>query len=179
MYNKRRRMFITMTMVLALSGLTGCGKGTEDTDRPVSFGVETEELPVPEEMESGEEPKVQEPQEPSGTEEEDFSGDIVEIGEGQFTVIEIYLEELEDGGEIMVASAEGSDEEKEAPRITVTYDENTKFIRQKIWDAGAGHEETEGTADDLETGLTAHMKGRFEGEVFHAAEVMVVEVIQD
>ena len=110
-------------------------------------------------------------------EDKDLYGDIWEVGEGKFTVTEIYNEKMEDGSQIMTSLAEGA--AGEAPKITVTYDENTKFIRQTIRDGGASHEEKEASAADLEKGLTAEMNGSYEGDVFHATEILIVEVILD
>ena len=107
----------------------------------------------------------------------DLCGDICEVGDKQFTVTEIFTDTLEEGGEIMVSSAPGAEGEEEAAKITVIYDENTVFEKQKIWDAGAGHEEKEGSAADLQKGFTAEMWGSYEGNVFHATAIKIVEVI--
>ena len=107
----------------------------------------------------------------------DLCGDICEVGDKQFTVTEIFTDTLEEGGEIMVSSAPGAEGEEEAAKITGIYDENTVFEKQKIWDAGAGHEEKEGSAADLQKGFTAEMWGSYEGNVFHATAIKIVEVI--
>lgn len=107
--------------------------------------------------------------------EGDLYGDIYEVGDEQFTVTEIYTDTLEGGGDIMVMGAPGT--EAETPKITVVYDDNTTFEKQKIWDGGASHEETEGSAADLQKGFTAEMWGSYEGDVFHATAIRIVEVI--
>lgn len=107
--------------------------------------------------------------------EGDLYGDIYEVGDEQFTVTEIYTDTLEGGGDIMVMGAPGT--EAETPKITVVYDDNTIFEKQKIWDGGASHEETEGSAADLQKGFTAEMWGSYEGDVFHATAIRIVEVI--
>lgn len=192
MYSKKKWIFITTVMITMLIGMTGCGKSTEDADQAGSTVVTAEDLPVAETLENGEEPKTENAQDAEGDgeipasadgentfhyieENKDLYGDIWEVGEGQFSVTEIYNEKLEDGGEIMVAQAEET--AGEAPKITVVYDENTKFVRKKIWDGGANHEEWEGTAADLKKGLTAEMNGSYEGDVFHATEILIVEVV--
>ncbi len=108
-------------------------------------------------------------------EEGDLLGDICEIGDGQFMVTEIHTESNDDGSGTMVSVAEGS--EGASPKITVSYDEDTVFEKQKIWDGGANHEEREGSASDLQKGFTAEMWGSYEGDVFHATAIKVVEVI--
>lgn len=197
MYSKKKWVFITTVMITMLIGMTGCGKSTEDTDQAESAVVKAEDLPVAEALKNGEEPKADDAQgeTPEGgddaqaapqkndnqfhyiNEDKDLYGDIWEVGEGQFTVTEIYNEELDDGSQVMAAPADEA--AGEAPKITVVYDEKTKFITQKIRDGGASHEEKEGTAADLKKGLTAEMNGSYEGDVFHATEILIVEVIWD
>lgn len=204
MYSKRKWIFIVTVMVTMLSGLTGCGKSMENTDQAGNSAVEEEDLPASEEVDGGKKPEAdaqdqtaegeedaqapgREGGEDAGStageegaafhyinEDKDLYGDIWEVGEGQFTVIEIYMDKTEEGGDIMAAPADDSDE---AVKITVIYDDNTKFIKQKIWDGGANHEEREGSAADLQKGFTAEMNGSYEGDVFHAAEILIVEVI--
>ena len=156
-----------------------------DGEKPEEMPPEKSEAGGEDEQAAGQENGEGEPV--SGTEEgnkfhyikedKDLYGDICEIGENQFTVTEIYVETDEDGGTIMVEVAEGTGAQEEAPKITVVYDENTKFVKQKIWDGGAGHEEREGSAADLQKGFTAEMNGSYEGDVFHATEILIVEVI--
>lgn len=184
--------------VIALGVLTACTKTAEktddteprtaeDADQAGNSEVAAEELPVFKDVNDREEPKTEEEDAQASAGEEtdalhyinegrDLYGDIWEVGENQFTVIEIYREETEEGGGIMAAPADGTDEQEEAQKITVAYDENTKFVKQKIWDGGAGHEEKEATAADLKKGLTAEMNGNYEGDVFHATEILIVEV---
>lgn len=181
--------------VTMLGVLTGCGKSTEDADQAGNSAVTAEDLPAPEDADHREEPKAEDadaqdqpPEEGADAQDSyekntphyieegrDLYGDIWEVGESQFTVAEIYTGETEDGGDIMAAPADGTDE----PKITVTYDESTEFVVKKIWDGGANYEEREGTAADLKKGLTAEMRGSYEGDVFHAAEILIVEVILD
>lgn len=216
MYSKKKWIFITTVMITMLSGITGCGKSTEEADQAGKSAVVAEDLPTSGEMNNGALPEAEDVQKknpeagdgeqdasqdtelfsdltgdgenvPGSAQEEgmfhyinedkDLYGDIWEVGEGKFTVTEIYNEKMEDGSQIMVASAEET--AGETPKITVIYDENTKFIRQKIWDGGAGHEEKEASAADLKKGLTAEMNGSYEGDVFHATEILIVEVILD
>lgn len=205
MYSKKKWIFITTVMITMILGITGCGKSTEDADQAGASVVEAEDLPTSEDEAESQEGMNHEESEAGGAdaqapgqesgegepapaaesgkefhyieEDKDLYGDIWEIGDGQFTVIEIYTDKTEDGGDIMVLPADGTGAQEEAPKITVAYDENTKFIKKKIWDGGANYEEREGTAADLKKGLTAEMKGSYEGDVFHATEILIVEVI--
>ena len=201
MRNIRKGLFITGAIVTMGLGLTGCAKIGESTDEVSDSAVEAVDLPEAE-APDGNGADVETP-EGEGTdneggqhadssdngqkdaelsslryipdEEGDLLGDIYEIGDGQFTVTEIYTESNDDGSVTMVSVAEGS--EGASPKITVSYDENTIFEKQKIWDGGAGHEEREGSASDLQKGFTAEMWGSYEGDVFHATAIKVVEVI--
>lgn len=180
------------------AGLTGCTKNGENAEADSGFAVEAEDLPGADALENGEapagdgadgEPLEGKPadEENPGTEdtdnkaghipdgEGDLLGDIYEVGEGQFTVTEIYTETLDDGSGIMVMGAPGT--ETESVKITVVYDDNTVFEKQKIWDGGANHEEKEGSAADLQKGFTTKMWGSYEGDVFHATAIRIVEVI--
>lgn len=202
---KKKLIIAGIAAVTALGALTACTKITEKQDDRET-GVEAEGLPAPEESDNGEKPvkadnreesengeaDVQTPEQGSKedgsasaagegrkfhyiNEDKDLYGDICEIGDMQFTVTEIYMETGENGGEVMAGLAPGAEEE--SPKIMVVYDENTTFVKQKIWDGGANHEEREGSAADLQKGLTAEMNGSYEGDVFHATEILIVEVI--
>lgn len=107
---------------------------------------------------------------------EELAGDILEIGTMQFTVNKItQMTDEESGAEIMVIGAPGNEQDME--RITVTYDENTKFYKRTIRNGGADYEDTDASPDDLEKEMTAEMKGSYEGDAFHASEIQLVEVI--
>lgn len=203
----RKRLIITGVIMVMGLGLIGCTKTDESAGDAEASMVEAEDLPAAENPEgeetptrnagddkaAGENSEDSESPEAESTEEEggqdadisslhyipdtegDLYGDIYEVGEKQFTVTEIYTDTLEGGGDIMVMGAPGT--EAESPKITVMYDENTAFEKQKIWDGGASHEETEGSAADLQKGFTAEMWGSYEGDVFHATAIRIVDVI--
>ncbi len=194
----RKKLIITGIMMMMGTGLTGCAKNGENAETDSGFAVEAEDLPGADALENGEvpagdgadgEPSEGKPadEENPGTEdtdnkaghipdeEGDLLGDIYEVGEGQFTVTEIYTETTDDGSGIMIMEAPGA--ETESAKITVVYDDNTVFEKQKIWDGGANHEEKEGSAADLQKGFTTKMWGSYEGDVFHATAIRIVEVI--
>lgn len=106
---------------------------------------------------------------------EELMGDIQRIGEGQFVVAEIYQETMDDGSELMVVDASGNEENMNL--ITVVYDDSTVFFKRTIRNGGADYEDSEAAADDLEEGLTAEMEGSYEGEIFHASRIKLIEVI--
>lgn len=192
----RKRLIITGVIVIMGLGLTGCTKTDEGTENGGSV-VEAEDLPgteSPEDVEpqakdteSGENSAAEDTDKEGGQDadisslsyipdtEGDLYGSICEIGEKQFTVTEIYVDTVEGGGQTMVEEAPGA--EGESPKITVVYDENTAFEKKKIWNGGADHEEKEGSAADLQKGLTTEMWGSYEGDVFHATAIRIVEVI--
>lgn len=109
------------------------------------------------------------------TDMEELAGDVQEIGKGNFVVAEIYQETLEEGSEIMIIGAPGNEENMNL--ITVIYDDDTVFYKRTIRNGGADYEDSEATAADLSEGMTAEMKGSYEGEEFHASEIQLVEVI--
>lgn len=200
----RKRFAITGVIMVMGLGLTGCTKTNESAGDAEAPTVEAEDLPAAENPEDigknlgdSESPAAEganggggqnadssdNGQKDAGISslhdipdtEGDLYGDIYEVGEKQFTVTEIYTDTLEDGSDIMVMGAPGT--EAESPKITVAYDDNTVFEKQKIWDGGASHEEKEGSAADLQKGFTVEMWGSYEGDVFHATAIKIVEVI--
>lgn len=204
MHSIRKRLFITGVIIVMGMGLTGCTKTAEKTDGGAeASGVEAENLPKAEKPEdkdalaakvpdasdtqgnenSGEENGKQSGEQKGDTSslynmpdgEGDLHGDIYEVGDMQFMVTEIYTDTLDDGSGIMVAVAGVAGDE--SAKITVVYDENTVFEKQKIWDGGANHEEKKGSAADLQKGFTAEMWGSYEGDVFHATAIKVIEVV--
>lgn len=201
MRNMRKILIITGVIIAVGLGLAGCTKTEQETEEADASVVEAEDLPQAETPEgnpvNGEDPAAEDTNEKGGQnadsadnsqKDADFSslrnipdtdadlcGDIYEIGDKQFTVTEIFTDTVEGGGEVMVMGAPGT--EAESPKITVVYDENTVFEKQKIWDGGASHEEREGSAADLQKGFTAEMWGSYEGDVFHATAIKVVEVV--
>lgn len=143
----------------------------EKNESPKTKPQETEDGA---EEESEEERSEKDSQETSDMQEESLLGDIREIGDGQFRVVEAITGETEDGGKTMIVAAAGAEV---TDLKTVVYDENTVFTFQTIWDGGARHEEREGSADDLAEELTVDMKGFYEKEVFHATKIQIVKVV--
>ena len=79
-----------------------------------------------------------------------LEGDIKELKDGQLTVVEAITEKSDNGGDIIVVP--GSEDDSEFNKISVTYDENTLFAIQTIYDGGARSEMSEATAADLASG---------------------------
>lgn len=94
---------------------------------------------------------------------------------GQLTVIELATEETEDGGATLIAPASGSDG-SDFSKVTVTYDENTLFRIQTIYDGGARTEESEATAEDLEKEQMIMVWGSFSEGVWEASQICIVKV---
>lgn len=136
-----------------------------------------------EETETGQQEREEEPEEAAGDLEhaaessalEELSGDVYEIGTMQFVVNEITVIKGEGDTAIMVVGAPGN--EADMNLITVAYDEDTRFYKRTIRNGGADYEDSDASPEDLAEGMTAEMKGNYEGDVFHASEVQLVEVI--
>ncbi len=121
---------------------------------------------------------IQQNQESEEDMEPDLYGDISEISDGQFTVNEVIVETKEINGTVvdtMASAAPGYEDMMDT--ITVVYDENTVFTKKTIWDGGARYEEKKASPADMEKGLTAEMKGSYEEDIFHATEILLVEVV--
>ncbi len=64
-----------------------------------------------------------------------LEGDIKELKDGQLTVVEAITAKSDNGGDIIVVP--GSEDDSEFNKIAVTYDENTLFAIQTIYDGGS------------------------------------------
>lgn len=125
---------------------------TEDdasAPEPDAEGIDTGNEPESPEPQSGEsssqgtdstqkeQPEAQS-QSTSGTSAEwvdstpNLEGDIKELKDGQLTVVEAITAKSDNGGDIIVVP--GSEDDSEFNKIAVTYDENTLFAIQTIYD---------------------------------------------
>ena len=140
-------------------------KGVSGADNP----EETEEGALDSEKETG-----------TGTRErkegaEDLVGEIKEMGDGQFTVVESIAEEAEGGGQIMAAPAPDADD-SDFEKVVVTYDENTDIYIRTIYDNGARYEDTDAGADDLKKGVSVNIWGVREGDGNLQADQIQIDV---
>ena len=103
-----------------------------------------------------------------------LEGDIKELKDGQLTVVENIITKSDNGGDIMVGPGSGDD--SEFNKIAVTYDENTLFAIQTIYDGGARFEMSEATAADLAAGQHLRVWGSSSGSGLKATQICIVEV---
>ena len=103
-----------------------------------------------------------------------LEGDIKELKDGQLTVVEAITEKSDNGGDILVSPGNGDD--SEFNKIAVTYDENTLFAIQTIYDGGARFEMSEATAADLAAGQHLRVWGSSSGSGLKATQICIVEV---
>ena len=152
-----RQMVLAGMAGVMILGMYGCGnsEGSSDAEPETELGA-------PEDPEESTEPETpsDEPAAPDLEAEsaegsasrkegnENLNGDILELGDGQFTVVASESEETDDGGAILVAPAEGSDVSDFA-QVSVSYDEDTDIYIRMIYDNGARYEDTDGSAEDL------------------------------
>ena len=159
-------------------------EGTDTGNEPES----PESSPEPQSGESGsqgtdstqkEQPEAQS-QSTSGTSAEwvdstpNLEGDIKELKDGQLTVVEAITEKSDNGGDIVVSPGSGDDSEYN--KIAVTYDENTLFAIQTIYDGGARSEMSEATAADLASGQFIRVWGSPSGSGLKATQICIVKV---
>ena len=104
-----------------------------------------------------------------------LEGDIKELKDGQFTVIEAFTEQSDNGGSVLVLPADSTDD-SEFSKNSVTYDENTLFAIRTIYDGGARSELTEATSADLAIGQFVRVWGSFSGSELQAAQILIVKV---
>ena len=103
-----------------------------------------------------------------------LEGDIKELKDGQLTVVEAITAKSDNGGDIIVGPGSGDD--SEFNKIAVTYDENTLFAIQTIYDGGARSEMSEATAADLASGQFIRVWGSPSGSGLQATQICIVKV---
>ena len=103
-----------------------------------------------------------------------LEGDIKELKDGQLTVVEAITEKSDNGGDIIVVP--GSEDDSEFNKIAVTYDENTLFTIQTIYDGGVRSEMSEATAADLASGQFIRVWGSPSGSGLKATQICIVKV---
>ncbi len=160
-------------------------EGTDTGNEPES----PEALPEPQSGESSsqgtdsaqkEQPEAQS-QSTSGTSTEwvdstpNLEGDIKELKNGQLTVVEAITEKSDNGGDIIVSPSSSGDD-SEFNKIEVTYDENTLFAIQTIYDGGARSEMSTATAADLASGQSIRVWGSLSGSSLKATQICIVKV---
>ena len=167
---------------------------TEDdasAPEPDAEGIDTGNEPESPEPQSGEsssqgtdstqkeQPEAQS-QSTSGTSAEwvdstpNLEGDIKELKDGQLTVVEAITEKSDNGGDIVVSPGSGDDSEYN--KIAVTYDANTLFAIQTIYDGGARSEMSAATAADLASGQFIQVWGSSSGSGLKATQICIVKV---
>ena len=104
-----------------------------------------------------------------------LEGDIKGLKDGQLTVVEAITEKSDNGGDIIVVP--GSEDDSEFNKISVTYNENTLFAIQTIYDGGARSEMSEATAADLASGQFIRVWGSPSGSGLKATQICIVKVV--
>lgn len=186
-WNRIKLFALAGFMSLALLGCGGTGGTKEGTptqeEQPEDLNSKDKVSPdsgeeQPESPEGNTDPEKQ--ADNTGTQDEESPlGEITELGDGQFTIKKFYQETLEDGSQLVGSPAEGAEDEGEMEfgSLTVLCDENTHIYQRTIRDGGANYEDSESSFEKLEKGMQVSLEGSYEGDVFHAAEVQIVEVI--
>ena len=90
-------------------------------------------------------------------------------------MVEFVTEQADNGGDIIVSPGIGGDD-SEFNKVTVTYDENTLFAIQTIYDGGARDEMSEATAADLADGQHIQVWGSSSGSSLKATQICIVKV---
>lgn len=105
-----------------------------------------------------------------------LEGNIKELGDGQFTVIEAVIDKSDNGGDIMVLPGEGGDD-SEFNKISVTYDVTSLFMIKTIYDGGARTEMSAATAADLASGQLVNIWGSSSNGVLKATQICIIKVV--
>lgn len=103
-----------------------------------------------------------------------LEGDAKDLKDGQLTVVESVTEKSDNGGDIMVSPGSGDD--SDFNKVAVTYDENTLFAIQTIYDGGARAEMSAAAAADLASGQHIQVWGSPSGSGLKATRICIVKV---
>lgn len=205
----RVKKVLMLTGILCVMGITLCAcQGTkevsdENQNQEEIGGTDSKEKDIPNEDQEQEDPSEtnseddtlnQEPDtenagktnngsqsEVNGgeinTADPNLEGHIKDIQGKQLTVVESVIEKSENGGDIMVGPGSGDD--SEFNKVTVTYDDNTVFVIEYIYDGGARSETENGTASDLTTGQMVQIWGSSTADGVQATQICIVKVVSD
>lgn len=170
MKNRMRKKILLTGMLCAMSVAAACG----GTDAPPSAENRQEDAGNNDLLPEPEEDATNVPAAWSDT-SPDLEGDIRELQDGKITVAEVVTETWDDGVEMAVAAPDSADD-SEFDKVTVTYDENTLFAVQTIYDGGARAEVSEATAADLAESQLIQVWGSRLGDEWTAAQICIVKV---
>lgn len=102
----------------------------------------------------------------------DFLGKVRKLDEDSFWIVEVQAKLLEDGSQVTSSPASNA-EVPDSDLIQVVFDENTRFSIRTIYNGGENFEDSEASFSDLSEDVGVELMGRFQGDVFHAAEVRI------
>ena len=197
---KRKIRLMLVTLAVAISMLSGCGKAgeeamqetnslnengnnentpqNEDAEEEKDSNTETKNADLNDTKAENDEPDGGEPEEESFSENsEELEGMVQSIGEGSVVISRIFSEKSEEDGLYYVSGvAEGSDEEE---LVTVSVTEDTKFQVRTIKNGGEDVTEREGTFEDMKKDMIVNVTGYMDnaGEEIRASEIVIMEVI--
>ena len=104
---------------------------------------------------------------------EDLTGDIRELGDGQFIVVASETEETEEGSVMVAPASDGDDSDFD--KVAVIYEENTDIYIRTIYDNGARYEDADGSAEDLQKDDMVLVWGVYEadGSTIQADQIQI------
>lgn len=168
-WNTRIRARVLAAGLAGTLGLSicGCGAGVKPSASADAVQEETQDMAGDKTAEQGASEQIKSDQAKAS-----LSGEIREISERSFTLNQIMGEDSGDGTEIAVLPVE----DEAMTLVTVSYDEKTVFTRRTIESDGESYEDSEGSPEELKAGDMVELQGSYEGEIFRASQVRLVEV---
>lgn len=106
----------------------------------------------------------------------DFEGTVWKMDTNSFYIAPGAAEILENG-EILAIGASTDAEIPDSDLVQVVFDENTHFYIRTIYDGGARYDDTDAAFKDIEKDQSVSLKGSFENDIFHAAEIRISKVV--
>lgn len=183
--NRRRKKIVkggrkaAIAAILCALLLGGCGKepAAEDVSVTEMSGKEqllesaqpSEEQQISEENQPSAEETMPEENQPDAGEAVTWEATVETVGTNSFIVSEVFTDVMDDGSMIAVAPI-GDTERK---MIEVSYTDQTIFTIRTTYNSGTSYSDSAGTDADLEEMASCVLTGIWEGDVFHASEVLI------
>ncbi|MDE7275694.1 MAG: hypothetical protein K2N98_02385 [Lachnospiraceae bacterium] len=108
----------------------------------------------------------------------ELNGSVRSVGEDSMVVSKVYTYTTEDGNDVAVGYAEGGPDDE---LITVYFSEDTEYIVRTVKNGGVNGdsdvEDRSGTLSDIREGNSVLMNGSYEGEDFHAEQVIIYNFV--
>jgi len=179
----KKAMILFGTLCMLNIMVTGCGSGSESAAKTegnqAGEALSEEQNNVPSEETDGDTEAPQENAEGkwqvlepdvADAVDADFLGKVWRMEEDSFFIAEKKVAILDDGS-LSYSSPSSNADIPDSQLIHVVFDNGTRFYAITTDENGEGNEAKEAEFQDLKEHMSVEMKGSFEKDEFHAAEI--------